>query len=552
MGKSGLKIHDLNSLELLGKTIEEIFPFFVDSDVPRDCMRVALGGENIENERVIYHEEGKVREIKQALHIYGTNIGTNRMAVFVRDITATKKAELALRQSEAKHRNILDTADEAIISVDEDQKIVLFNHGAEKIFGYRTQEVLGQPLDILLPEIFAEKHRREVNTFAGSADSTKAMEDRPEISGRRKGGSIFPAEASISKVTTDGRLLFTAFLRDVSERKQREAQLQNQLDKLAAQQEIERAMMGTVDLRITLNIILEQVLSKLDVDAASVFLLDTDTHILEFAAGHGVDSNQFENLGLHLGEGYSGKAALERKSIFVPDLDDPENDIPSPTPLKGFRTLYSEPLMVRGRTLGVLELLQRTAFQPDEEWKNFAAALARQTAIAIDNALLFETMQRSNDELNMAYRSTLLGWSKALELRDDETEGHTKRVKDMTLRLAKAFGIRGEELMHIRHGALLHDIGKIAVPDHILLKPGPLDDEEWELMKSHPQHAKDMLTPIDYLRPAMSIPYSHHEKWAGSGYPEGLKGEQIPLAARIFAVVDVWDALLSDRPYRKA
>lgn len=518
------RIQKINSLQLVGKTLEEIFPNLAESEVLADYKRVAAGGKSTENELVIYDEEGKRREIKRALHFYGINIGEDRIAVFVRDITKTEEAEQALRQSEAKHRNILDIASEAIISVDEDQKIVLFNHGAEKIFGFRALEVLGRPLDMLLPELLTEKHRMQLSSFADSADSARAMGERSEVSGKRKDGSVFPAEASISKINLDGRPLLTAFLRDVSERKSREAQLQSQLDKLAAQQEIERAMMGTVDLRITLNIILDQVLAKLGVVAASVFLLDADTHILEFAAGHGVDANQFENLGLHLGEGYSGKAALERKSIFVADLDDPENEIACPTPLKGFRTLYSEPLMVRSRTLGVLELLQRTAFQPDDDWKNFAEALARQTAIAIDNALLFETMQRSNDELNMAYRSTLLGWSKALELRDDETEGHTKRVKDMTLRLAKTFGIRGEELMHIRHGALLHDVGKIAIPDHILLKPGPLDDEERELMKSHPQHAKDMITPIDYLRAAMGIPYSHHEKWDGSGYPEGLKG----------------------------
>ena len=164
---------------------------------------------------------------------------------------------------------------------------------------------------------------------------------------------------------------------------------------------------------------------------------------------------------------------------------------------------------------------------------------------------LFEGLQRSNIELSLAYDTTLEGWAKALELRDQETEGHTLRVTETTMQLARAMGVNEEHIVHVRRGALLHDMGKIGVPDSILLKPGPLTDEEWTVMRRHPQLAFDMLSPIQYLRPALDIPYCHHEKWDGSGYPRGLKGKQIPLAARIFAIVDVWDALLSDRPYRK-
>lgn len=152
----------------------------------------------------------------------------------------------------------------------------------------------------------------------------------------------------------------------------------------------------------------------------------------------------------------------------------------------------------------------------------------------------------------MAYDATIEGWSRALDLRDKETEGHTQRVAAMTIDLARALRISNAELVHIRRGALLHDIGKMGVPDAILHKPGPLTDEEWVIMRKHPKLAYDMLSPIEFLRPALHIPGSHHEKWDGTGYPRGLSGEQIPLAARIFAIVDVWDALNSDRPYRDA
>ena len=163
-----------------------------------------------------------------------------------------------------------------------------------------------------------------------------------------------------------------------------------------------------------------------------------------------------------------------------------------------------------------------------------------------------QDLQRSNTELALAYDETIEGWSKALESRDKETEGHTLRVCEMTLNMVRAMGLSDSELANIRRGALLHDIGKMGVPDGILLKPGPLTAEEWVIMRQHPVFAYELLAPIKYLHQALDIPYSHHEKWDGSGYPRGLKGEQIPLAARLFAVVDVWDALRSDRPYRKA
>ncbi|MDM8530983.1 HD domain-containing phosphohydrolase [Anaerolineales bacterium HSG25] len=162
-------------------------------------------------------------------------------------------------------------------------------------------------------------------------------------------------------------------------------------------------------------------------------------------------------------------------------------------------------------------------------------------------------LQQAHTELSQAYDETLAGWGRALELRDDETKGHSQRVTDLSLRLAQAMGITDEtELIHIQRGALLHDIGKMGIPDSVLLKPGPLTDTEWEIMRKHPVHSYEMLKPITYLHSALDIPYYHHERWDGTGYPHGLKGEQIPLSARIFSVVDVWDALRSNRPYRTA
>jgi hypothetical protein len=171
-------------------------------------------------------------------------------------------------------------------------------------------------------------------------------------------------------------------------------------------------------------------------------------------------------------------------------------------------------------------------------------------SIAFNN--MADTLQQRESDLIQAYDATIQGWADALDLRDKETEGHSKRVTDLTVNLAKEMGISEEEIIHIRRGALLHDVGKLGVPDKILLKPGKLTREEWDIMKMHPIYAYQMLNRIDYLEPALEIPYCHHERWDGNGYPRRLKGKEIPLSARIFAVVDVWDALRSDRPYRKA
>ena len=216
------------------------------------------------------------------------------------------------------------------------------------------------------------------------------------------------------------------------------------------------------------------------------------------------------------------------------------------------RAMLVAPLWAKGRRIGGIAV---AASQP-RTWRkdeiDLLDALGRQIGLFIERAHLFEDLQRAHQELIQAYDETIKGWGRLLEMRDAETRGHTQRVTELTLRLARAMGLSEEQLVHIRRGALLHDIGKIAIPDAILLKPGPLSSVEWQLMKRHPLFALEMLGDIAYLRPALEIPLYHHERWDGTGYPYGLKGEDIPLAARIFAVVDVYDALTSDRPYRPA
>jgi putative nucleotidyltransferase with HDIG domain len=219
---------------------------------------------------------------------------------------------------------------------------------------------------------------------------------------------------------------------------------------------------------------------------------------------------------------------------------------------EGFISHFAVPLITKGEVKGVLEIFNRSRLNPDREWLDFLETLGGQTAIAIENSMLLQDLQRSNFELAIAYDATIEGWSRALDLRDRETEGHTQRVTEMTLKLARKIGMSDERLVLIRRGALLHDIGKMGIPDYILHKPDELTEEEQYIIRKHPQLAYDMLEPIAYLRDALNIPYCHHEKWDGTGYPRGLSRTQIPLEARLFAIVDVWDAITTDRPYRQS
>lgn len=342
------------------------------------------------------------------------------------------------------------------------------------------------------------------------------------------------------------------------------AQTEQRLRRLTTLRNIDQAITASTDLQLVLDVLLNQITAQPGVDAAAVLLLNRKTQTLEYTAGRGFRSDAITRSRVGLGDELAGHVALGQRTVEIRDwrLEAADNLQPfsyaqdrsliSNLQSEGFVAYCGVPLIAKGEVKGILEIFHRTPLDPDPEWLDFLEMLAGQAAIAIDNAELFDNLQRSNVDLTLAYDTTLEGWARALELRDRETEGHTRRVNELTLRLARAMGMSDEELAHVRRGALLHDIGKMGIPNSILLKPGELSDEEWEVMRQHPVYACELLSPIAFLGPALDIPYCHHERWDGAGYPRRLKGEQIPLAARIFAVVDVWDALRSDHPYRPA
>jgi HD-GYP domain-containing protein (c-di-GMP phosphodiesterase class II) len=356
---------------------------------------------------------------------------------------------------------------------------------------------------------------------------------------------ILPEEQALLDAIAEGLRLWL-------ERKQARLDLARQLEKLRALRSIDQAIVTSTDLTSILEFMADEIILQLNVDAVTILLPDAQDETLVFAVGRGFHTDALRHSRLKIGQGLAGKAALERHRICEQGSGLGAGALGEALSREQFVYYCGVPLIANERLRGVLEIFHRSQPNADEEWMELLESLAKQAAIAIDKARLFNDLQDTNARLSLAYDSTLEGWSHALDLRDKETEGHTRRVTEMTLQLAQKFGIVEPALTHVRRGALLHDIGKMGIPDVILLKPGPLTEEEWKVMRKHPAYAYEMLLPIEYLKPSIDIPYCHHERWDGSGYPRRLKGEEIPLPARIFAIVDVWDALTSERPYRSA
>ncbi len=510
----------------------------------------------------------------QALHWQGLMIDVTQTRQQEREWEAIARLSQALRHTQTVREILPRLLDETLALLDTDQgsiwlrdaasgRVSLFEqrHWADEAL--RGLPVTGGILDTVLQQ-GKTIVQRELRTEANIPEELRQRLP-PGL-----GGACVPLEAAgenlgamfvnvrLPREITAEELRVLTALADLGASAIHRAQLFDEtvkhLDRLGALRTIDIAISSSFDLSMILNVVLDSVIQQLHVDAASILLLKADSLVLEFGAGKGFWTRSMATGSLAVGEGLPGRAVLKRDITYIPDLRQDSHGIKRPYLLtdEKFVSYHAVPLVAKGKVKGVLEIFHRSRLEPDPEWMQFLEALAGQAAIAIDSSATFQDLQRSNTELALAYDATMEGWSRALDLRDRETEGHTQRVTEMAVRLGRAMGMDEEALVQLRRGGLLHDIGKMAVPDSILLKPGRLTSQEWAVMRKHPQFAYDMLSPIPYLHPALDVPYSHHERWDGDGYPRGLKGLEIPFAARIFAVVDVWDALLNDRPYRPA
>ncbi|MDR3575956.1 MAG: PAS domain S-box protein [Anaerolineaceae bacterium] len=529
--------------EVLGRTVEEM-GLYAEYKQHAEILNIVHDqGEVKDYELALCTKTGNVRFVLASLDVLDLkDEDALTLGTFV-DITERKQVQEALAASEAKLRALFSSMQDLVIVMDKDG---VYRDIAPTVTVslYRPpDELIGKNVYQVFPQQIADQFFQAIQKVLSSKQTT-AIEyelitlDQPTW-----------YEANISPMTDESTLWV---VRDISARKLSEQRLQRQVTRLTALKEIDQMITSSFNLKFNLENILSQVITQLDVNAADILLLNPYLNRLEFKAGHGLITSEMLHANLPLGKGYTGLGVLKRNLMILPDIRqaDPPFTRSEAIEREGFVSYIAVPLVTKGQIKGVLEVFQRTTLDPDDDWLNYLETLAGQTAIAVDTIELFERIQRSNNELLLAYDATIEGWSHALELRDREPEGHTQRVTDMTLSLAIAIGIQEEELVHIRRGALLHDIGKLGIPDTILFKAGALTDEEWEVMKQHPVFSQELLSPIGFLHPALDIPCYHHEKWDGSGYPRGFKGEEIPLAARIFAVVDVYDALTSDRLYR--
>ena len=432
-----------------------------------------------------------------------------------------------------------------ILEIDEDGIILDYNSDSPSLFAVHPESFLSHHLNTYLPNQVKDELQIVLSAIR-RADQPPIINYTMNL---EDGEHWFEA-----RFIRSNKQHSIVIIQDITRYKTNEAIVQKQLDQMSALRAIDHAITSSVDLKLTLSILLTQLVKHLQIDAACILLWNADTERLEYVAGLGFQTNSLSYTKLRLGEGYAGIAALEQRVIQKEHLSTRDTDfLRSPTfGQEGFVSYFGVPLIAKGQVKGILEIFNRSLINPNSEWLTFLEMLGGQAAIAVDNATLFNDLQRSNTEITSAYDATIEGWSRALDMRDHETEGHTQRVTEMTLQLAHRIKIPTKDLIHLRRGAMLHDIGKMGIPDRILHKPGPLTAEEWITMRQHPQYACALLSPIEYLRPAKDIPCYHHERWNGSGYPAGLRGEEIPLSARLFAVVDVYDALTSDRPYRSA
>ena len=346
---------------------------------------------------------------------------------------------------------------------------------------------------------------------------------------------------------------------DITEKKNAELEIerllqesQNRLQRLETLRAIDHSINENEPLSVTLKLLTKNMKEHLKVDAVSIYIMEKESHRYSLAIADGFLPATIQKLQLlrnRFPEIEADLKSLRQLNAGSKDLWPELTDLMNEEDFQDFQII---PLIMQGNEMkGVLQLFSREKFNINSEWLLYNETLAGQKAIAVANTKMIDGLKKANADLEKAYDRTIEGWSRALDLRDKETKGHSSRVMQMTMDLARISGISEEDIIHIRRGALLHDMGKMGIPDSILLKPAKLTEEEFDIIRKHPQFAYDMLYPIDYLRPALDIPYSHHEKWDGSSYPQGLIGEKIPIAARLFAVVDVYDALTSYRPYRE-
>ena len=489
--------------------------------------------------------------------------GQKIYTVIFQDITERRQAEDALKASERKFRALAENIPSVVYQCKNDSRFtfIYLNDSIEPLTGYSKSDFLDGKLSFV--DLYHPEDRKHL-PIPGLSDEVPPNQEPFHLTYRirhKSGNWVWVDEWGTGVLDLKGNVQYLeGVMIDITERKRIEEELRRhamELETLAIATSALRTAQSVTDM---IPILARQALRAVNATYASIFLLDIETGEFVSRGWYSVDdphARQFDESHLrHFpNSGITGRVAATGEIYMAEDIqNDPVILIldGEQERLKDVHGSVSLPLRAEEKIIGVMHIWSTEVRIFTDTEIRLLIALAETASNSIHRAILFEKTQEHAEELALAYDNTLAGWARALELRDEITEGHTRRVTELTLQLAYALNIPENEIVHIRRGALLHDIGKMGIPDSILHKPGPFTAQERMIMQQHTQYARDMLVSISFLKPAVDIPYCHHEHWDGAGYPRGLKGEEIPLAARIFSIIDVWDALTSDRPYRRA
>lgn len=535
---------DFNDIatQMYGYTREELFKLKVHDLIPKEMAanhpnyiqwELDQGGDlhDILNVR----KDGSVFPVDVSVRQAITEQGPVLIS-YVRDITEQKMAAQVIIESEEKFRALAENS-AAGIFIHSGGKNIYVNPMWSMLTEYPVLELLQKkPIDLVDPSI----HRHEKEKLAARLRGEK-VPDRFEFNIVTRSGEKRVIDLNITSIKFEDKNAIMGTAIDITTRRQREHEL-----------EVIAQMSEALRISILRTDVLETSISKvseiLKIDGAYIAMVDEQTEEIIMHKAMGIWM-PIEGTVLQRGEGLGGHI-ISTGEIYVNQQPQTDPYVVRPDLVSSMASIAGVPLITNGRTIGTLVVGSKHRLLENEI--SLLKAIGDFTASALHRAELFEHSSLQARELKQAYNSTLEGWALALELRDKETQGHSVRIANLTLKLARRMGIPESEMEKIRRGALLHDIGKLGVPDTVLLKHSTLTPDEWAIMQKHPDYAHEMLSQLKDFKDSIDIPYCHHEWWDGSGYPRGLEGEEIPLPARIFCIVDVWDALTSDRPYRDA
>ncbi|GAA0502107.1 HD domain-containing phosphohydrolase [Deinococcus depolymerans] len=453
------------------------------------------------------------------------------------------KAEEGVRAREAMLRTVTDQGTDLVTVLNRQGFVLYQSGGARLLLGRSAKDVTGRAaLNVVHPDDL-ERVQEAFAALGRVPDSTVNLTFRA----LHRDGRVLWLEARGRNLLHEPAVRgVVVHSRDVTAQQRDRRFLERRVQELTLMHETSLQLQRAQTVQEVACRVVQLIEERLGHPFVRVASLDADGSLVTLARETGGPSEP-------VATGFAGECLRLGRSVLVGDVRlDPLYERPGGAHGDRVRSELVTPLRVAGQPWGVLAVESPEVDAFDDGDRQALETVAGQVGAALANVLLLADLRGSRDELRRAYDQTIEGWARALDFRDRETEGHSQRVTELAVSLARRMGLRGEQLVHLRRGALLHDIGKMGIPDAILLKPGPLDEEEWAVMRRHPEMALSLLEPIEFLRDALDIPSAHHEKWNGRGYPAGLAGEEIPLAARIFAVIDVWDALRHDRPYRPA